>query len=877
MNSEKIEPALPKFGRGLLICLVHTDIRDQTVADFEERFSDLTSQKGRFLAETWFWIQIIRSFPSFLIDRLWWAAIMGRSHFVITWRNIKKNKFFAAINIIGLSIGLSCSILVLLFIFNELSYDRYHENANRIYRIVQRRAPESGEGYSAQTPWMMKAFLQENFPEVQSAARLWFQSDVAIGYGEKKFSSYILYSDPSILDVFGFPLIRGDKKKALIDPHGALISEKTAQKFFGNEDPIGKNIVAHYREEEYALQIEGVLRNLPKNSHFQIDILAPIESVARRFAKRLKLEEYDPCMTYVLLRPNSNYTALDEKIAKFASSLKRRDMSSAFFLQPLVSIYLHSENIPSSAKTSRLSISYSLSGIVLIILMIVGINFVVLSTSRAIGRYKEIGQRRVIGATRAQLFAQVLSECVFMVLFSLAVAFGLAWLTLPIFNSLMNSDLSFSSTLKPSFILSMLAFTVLDGILAGTYPALFLSSRTPVDAIKGRILSGKRPRDQMKKGLLGLQYAISLIFIMVTAIMARQIRYIKNKPLGFQKDNIIRVLIWHDPVLLKSPEKIQSLLMSNPDVEDAIVAGDLPGVGAGERVPTQPEGYQDQKTVNLWFVPVWERYFEFFKIDILRGRDITHPNSDAGASSILINESAARFLGWDDPIGKQIRSEWVESNYDVKGPYTIVGVVRDFHIGPLQETIPPCFYLYKQGSLRYAVWMRIHPINIKQTMAFVESTFQKLGAVQPFSYSFLDDLLATSYEKERASEKLFSVSSLLSFVLSVLGIIGLVSYSVERRKKELGIRKILGASGINIMKLLSDEFGKLILMGTLISVPIAFWFGHRFLNGFAYKVGIGWWVFILPPLSLLVTTLVIIAFRSAKAAFSVPLDSIRQE
>lgn len=402
MNNLRDHYPPSRLGLGILSQAVHGEIRESALTAFEEEFFDIAARKGNGPARLWFWGQVVKSLPFFLFDRIWWAIVMTRAYLLVAWRDLKKNRAYTIINILGLSTGLACGILVLLFVQNELSFDRYHENADHIYRIVRKRIAAAGEEHSTITPWIMKDIILDNYPEVRRACRLDFHRGFILEYGEKRLYSDILYADPSLLDIFSFPLARGDKAAVLKEPDSVVLSEDMARKIFGKEDPVGKTIFTYYEDKKYPFQVSGILKNLPKNSHFQIDVLVPIEHLARRYVK--EPNRLNSCSTYLLLDPRADLKEMEQK----ASGLMKRfpgsqRQSVSYYLQPLTSIYLHSEKMISWGAQSRAVVSYALSAIALIILLIVCFNFMNLSTARASQRFREIGQRRVLGATRPQL------------------------------------------------------------------------------------------------------------------------------------------------------------------------------------------------------------------------------------------------------------------------------------------------------------------------------------------------------------------------------------------------------------------------------------------------------------------------------------------
>jgi putative ABC transport system permease protein len=877
MSETDIKYPPSKVGHWLLSHIIHGELQDSALGDFEEGFLDCLKRRGRAMARLWYWGQIIKSCPRFLSDRFWWAMVIFKSYLVVSWRSLKRNKIFAGINIFGLSMGFACGIIVLLFVHNELSFDRYHENAKNIYRIVRKRITARGEEYSTITPWLMKNLVLENFPEVRNVSRLAFHNAFILEYGEKHLSSNILYADPSLLDIFSFPLIRGNKLTVLKDPSNMVLSEDVAYRLFGEEDPIGKTIFTYADDKKYAFQVSGILKNTPRNSHFTIEALVSIENLAQRYAK--EPHRLNSVATYLLLDPRANLKDLENKagdlIKRFSGP---RSSSTTYSLQPLTSIYLHSENIHSAGdRSSRPAASYALSVIAFVILLIACFNFMNLSTARSSGRFREIGQRRVIGATRPQLIAQFLGESLFMASVSFFVALLLVPALLPIFNSLIKRDVPLAAAATPPFILSILALMLIVGFFAGLYPAVVLSSFKPVDVLRGTSTIGTRSGMLLRKSLIITQYALSLVLITTTIVVTRQIRFIQKKDLGFDKENIIWVSIMRDPVLSKSPQAIKRVLSGNPNIKKVIVTFSAPGSFGGFFVPCQAEGFAEENPLNLHLITAGEGYFSFFGIGIVQGHDFSNDYAGDVNSSVIINESAERLLGWDHPLGKQIKSEWIKSNLGKPGPFTVIGVVRDFHNGSLKEKIEPSMYIYWPEQF-YSIYIKIRPIDIHGTLAFIENALKELHSIQPFQYLFLDDYLNRYlYESDQSIRRVFSISSVLALALCCLGVFGLVSYSADRRKKEIGIRKVLGASLSSIIRMLSKEFLNLVLMGSLLALPVAFWAQRFYLQDYAYRETNAWWMFPFAIGLVIAITLLTVRIQATKAASANPADTLRHE
>jgi putative ABC transport system permease protein len=876
MSEADIKYPPSKFGHWLLNHIIHGEVRDSALGDFEEEYLHRLYRQGIGTARLWYWAQIVRSLPAFLIDRLWWAAVMSKSYLIVSWRDLRRNKAFAGINMLGLSTGLACGIIVLLFVQNELSFDTYNVNAKNIYRLVRKEITPAGEEYLAITPWTMRDTLLQNFPEVRNSVRIYDAGMSLIEYGEKYLSSSIMYADPSLLDIFTLPLVRGDSATALTDPSAALFSEDIANKIFGKENPLGKTITAFFENKKYSFRVSGVLKNIPQNSHFQIGILVPIHNLPRRYANSPNRLNF--VTTYVLLNSKANPKEFQQNLEAFLKRSGTLDSSSiSYFIQPLTSIYLQSEKILSGTATGRPAVLYGLSALAFFILLIVSFNFMSLSISKASRRLKQLGLRRTLGATRSQLFSQLLGESLFLAFLSLLPALLLARILLPVFNSLIGRAIPPTATNSLVMLLSILILTLLVGILSGAYPALVLSSFKPVELLRGGMDKGRQSGIYFKRGLVFFQYCLSIIFIIATIIVIRQNNFIQKKDLGFRKDNIIVIFIGRDPVLPRIPEAIKDSLKRNPSIEKVAVTSGPPGFESGYPVQCLVEGNAKEHYFNLNVLPVGEDFFNFFGIEILKGRSFSSDSSSDANSAAIINQSAARYLGWDDPIGKPIWSEQIEKRLKRKGPFTVIGVVKDIHNGPLQERIKPSIYVYVPED-RSDICLQLRPGHIPETMAFVDKALRDLHAVMPFEYSFLDDdLINVFYKGIPSIRRIFVFSSALALLLYGLGVFGLTSYEVDRRMKEIGIRIVMGASLINIIRILLHKFTKFVMLSSLIAGPIAFWIGQLLFRSFAYRTGMVWWPFIVAPAGVYIITFTTIGIQAAQACSVNPADTLRHE
>ena len=801
---------------------------------------------------------------------------MLKNYLTIAFRDFKRNWLYSFIKIFGLAVGMACCIVIMLFVRDELSYDRYHENSDRIFRVTSHWEMEGRQFDYATTGGDLGQKLQENFPEVKNYVRVNIHRWYVVQHGEKKLTTDPIYADPIIFDVFTFPLIRGSKENALAGPNNVVISEDLAERFFGDQDPMGKIITLYSSEDHYDMQVTGIMKNIPYNSHFRFDFLVSTEHL--RFRAKNKPGWLRNCTTYLLLEESSSPVLLAEKIQNSMEKLygRKQVVEREHRLQPLTSIHLNSDLTLEIEQNSSLTPSYFLVAVAFIILLIACINFMNLSTARSSHRYREIGMRKVIGAGRLQLIRQFLGESILLAFIALFIGVVLAASFLPLFNPLVHKHLAMHLGSNLFLYIGLVLLSIFVGILAGVYPAIFLSSFRPIEILRGEAKSGSMLGTFMRKGLVVFQFSLSLIFIMSTLVVFHQMNFIKNKDLGFAKENIISIPIFKDRNLSSRPELIIQELSQHPNIQEVIVSSGSPGFYNGYPISCIPEGGSEDNPVQLNMISVGEGYFSFFDIEFVEGRDFSKEITSDKDSAIILNETAVQSLGWDMPVGKQISSRRLVVSRDQSPSKTVIGVVKDFHNGSLHEKIKPSIYIYRTDNVEALI--RIHPENVQDTLAFLEKKWNELPTHLLFFYRFSDTSLETQgYQDDLRIGKIFTIAAVLAVVLACLGLFGLASYTAEHRIKEIGIRKVLGASVSNIIVLMSKDFSVLVLLANLIAWPIGYYVMHRWLQDFAYRAGIAWWIFVLAAVLAFAIAVLTISFQSVRAAVRNPVNTLRYE
>jgi putative ABC transport system permease protein len=781
---------------------------------------------------------------------------MFRNYLTVAVRNLVRHKVYSLINILGLAIGMACCILILLFVQDEFSYDRYHEKAEQIYRVLGPR-----------TCFPLGAVARDALPEVIEMVRFTFKWERLVGYGEKRFKEpNFIYADPNIFEVFSFPLLKGDPQNALKGPFSVVITEKTAQKYFGHEDPMGKVISV---ENEHDYTVTGVLKEIPHNSHFRFDFLATFVGAEKVFWKEF-LDHWGMgnFYTYLLLHENSSIPEVEAKMYKaIVKPMQERNPELTPYrphLQPLLDIHLYSADLKGDIESQgNITHIYVFSAIAFFILLIACINFMNLSTAQSTHRAKEVGMRKVVGARRLQLIKQFLGESFFLAAIALLVALALVELLLPRFSVLAGKELLIAYGGKWSILFGFIGITLFVGLIAGSYPAFFLSAFEPVEVLKGTTKTGASST-LFRRTLVVLQFAISVALIVGTGVIYSQMDYLRNKKLGFDKEHVVVVKI-------PDSDKLEALKGELSKYTDML------SVSAADRVPPDRWGnnspYRLEGTDREWWIrtiPVDYDYFKTLGIKLAEGRPFLKAFATDAEEALVLNEAAVKELGLESPIGEQVKACW----FGWKGK--VIGVVKDFHFESLYEKIKPIVFVLQPNACWQLV-LRIRPDNIPGTLAFIERKWREFFPERVFEYGFVDENFEKTYRAEEKIGKIVSYAALLAIFIACLGLFGLTSFATEQRTKEIGIRKILGASVPNIVLLLSKEFTKLVILSNLIAWPVAYWAMNRWLQDFAYRIHIGFGTFLLAAVLALGIALLTVGFQAIKAALANPVEALRYE
>ena len=795
-----------------------------------------------------------------------------------------KNKTFSLINIIGLAIGLSCFIMISLFVLDELSYDKFNVNAARIYRVNSDLLFNGSELRLPVASDMMGSTLKKDYPQVEEFTRIFTSNGSKL---IKKGNLYInearvAHVDSTFFRVFSFPSVNGNTESALNEPNTVVITESTAKKYFGNEDPIGKTIETNDRNKTL-YRVTAVIRDMPSNSHFHFDFLFSMKNVDYNWGAYTSHNFF----TYLLLKDGVNYKEFEKKFpeyidryvipqaSQFMQIKSREEFEKAgnrlsYSLVPLTKIHLYStdRNFELSPP-GNIQYVYIFSAVAVFILIIACINFMNLTTAKSANRAKEVGIRKVLGTERKGLIFQFLSESILMVFFSLVFAVLIVILVLPTFNTIASKSMHikdlFSSWLLPGLIL----LPVVVGIMAGLYPAFFLSRFRPVEVLKGNLSQGSR-RAGLRSLLVVFQFTTSIILIIGTIIIYGQLHFIQTTNLGFNKDQVL--IVDGAYALGNKVEAFKNEILSTAGVRSATISSYFPVPSSRTDYTFSKTPVMDSKTgldLQVWTIDY--DYLRTMGMELSKGRNFSRTFADSNA--IIINETTAKIIGYDEPVGKILYS--MDQPGTPPAALHIIGVVKNFHFESLRENIGPlCFHL---GNSSGFVAFKITAANIPDVLKKTESAWKAMAPNMPYSYQFMDESFSEMYRSEQRIGNIVMIFSILAILVACLGLFGLAAFVAEQRTKEIGIRKVLGASVQGIVQLLSRDFVRLVLISFLIAVPAAWYFMHKWLQDFAYRIEIRWWVFIVAGLLALAIALLTISLQAVKAAVANPVKSLRSE
>ncbi len=792
------------------------------------------------------------------------------SYVKTVFRNLSGSKVYFFINIAGLAIGFTVFTLIMLFVLNELNYDTFNRKADRIYRIVEIQKPSGTKAQQvAITMPALAPALKSAFPEISNVARFTPWSTVLCRYGEKRFyEDGLAFADSSIFDIFTFHFIEGDPSTALDGPYDLVIDQSTAKKYFGDADPMWRTITIEAGLDQNSFLVTGVIKNFPSNSHLRFNMIAPLNALERRLDYFNGWTTND-VVTYVLLRKGYSPNELEMQLPKLLKGNLPENIRSGLemYLQPLSAIHLHSSAILFQVNYDKGDINYVTLFILIafVVIALACINFINLTTARSAVRTREVGIRKLLGSYHSHLVYQFIGESVVLSLIGMLLSLPVVEAVLPTFNSMMGGRIIISYNNQLPFMFMLVLIAGMVGFIAGVYPAFYISSFQPVELLRGRFASS-RSGISLRKALIILQFSIAITLVTATGIAISQMEYIYSKPLGFDQRDLMYIPLRDD----QSRSKIQLLtgrLLGDRRIL-SVSAGELTGSGATQGLVSIPwTNRQSQLMVRNSYVDYG--YTKTMGMTISQGRDFSRA-FPSDSSAVIVNETLARTLGWKNPIGKQIQM------IGTGAVFSVIGVVKDFNYFSLRNKVDPLVMWLDPGKCRYLI-ARVVPQDVSSTVNFVKKSWNYVLPTHPFEYGFLDNYLEKQYGNEEQDEHLLVLFSLVAVVIACLGLFGLTLHTTEQRIKEIGVRKVLGASVADIVFTLSKESINLVIIAALLAWPTAYFFMSRWLQSFAYRINLNVWIFVLSGLIVFSIAMLTLSFQAIRAGLSNPVDALRYE
>ena len=797
-------------------------------------------------------------------------------------RSLSKNKGFTAINVLGLALGLASCLLIIFYVFDELNYDRYNTKADRVYRVNEDIRFGGNTNSYAVAPAPLASALKNDFPEVEQVVRFRSRGELQVKKGNQDIQeNMVVYADPSIFKVFTLPMIDGDPATALNDTHSIVITEKTAQKYFNRTDVVGQVLTIN---DTALYKITGVIKNIPKQSHFNFDFFISMASTPEGKDDAWFSSNFN---TYVLLRQGTDFNKFQAKIPAFFKQQAGPQMQSVLHLTfdkfeqggnyfrinftPLKKIHLYSRREAELGMNGNIEFIYMFSAIALFILLIACVNFMNLSTARSANRAREVGVRKVLGSPRKYLIAQFLTESIIVTLIGAIIAFFAAWALLPLFNQMSGKDLTITAQTMVWIVPLMIGLVLIIGALAGSYPALFLSGFQPIEVLKGKLASGFKG-GMLRNFLVVFQFSISIFLIIGTLVIYNQLKYIQSKDLGYNRNQVFTV--WNVNVLGNNAKAFKQEVKQLTGVQNVTMTGALPTSSYWNSSVLFKGPVADQKnsvTSETWVVD--EDYIATLGMKMQSGRNFSKEML-TDSTAILINETAEKMLGFKNPINQLVYYPQDNKALVLK-PYHIIGVVKDFNFQSLRSNVTPLILF--MGNDEGGISIRANAANIPTLLNQIKSKWSGFSPNQQFMYTFMDQDFDAIYRTEQRTGIIFVSFSSLAIIIACLGLFGLAAYAAEQRTKEIGIRKVLGASMSTIVQMLSKDFIKLVVIAIIIASPLAWWAMNKWLQDFAYRIHIQWWVVAIAGSGAILIAFVTISFQSIKAALTNPVKSLRSE
>lgn len=869
----------PRLAERILSRLQYDDVWKTTLGDFEEYYSYKAQKDGIPAANRWYWKQVIQYAPSKIIHKLYWSIEMFFNYLKMSLRRLKTNKSYSFINISGLAIGLASFILIGLFVHHELSYDKHFKDSDRIYRIIKQNAQShQGTNLGAVTPLMLHSALKENFPQFEHTTYVSPFTGL-LKLGDNSFFENGLYAGGDLFETFSYSWLQGNPSTALNDPSAIILTRSLAEKLFGNKNPVGKSldIIPEYETTASVKLITGVIEDLPETSHLHFSYIANEKSStwhegnanfwdSNGYFTYVKLTETSELNNELLDKINEFYSSQMLEIAYYKSDPEKLPKLR---FQPLTDIHLKSSHINHNVSMvlGNINYVYTLSLIGLIILLIACVNYMNLATARAIMRAKEVGVRKVIGALKSNLIMQFTSEAVLLSLFSITFAVLLVWVCLEPFSDLVNRSIGTEMFTSTGFWLSVLSTSFVVGIIAGSYPAFYMSSLKPSGIFKSHTKGGKG-NSFMRNALVTGQFAITTVLIICSIVIFKQLDYIRTTDVGYTRDQILTVNL-KDDNFGKYYETVAQNLNANPNILSVSSSSYLPMDIQGSTSGVNWEGRE--KRVKFYLQNVHYDYLEMMEIELVAGRYFSRDFPTDETNAFILNESAVKGMGYtpEEVLGKKLVMWKREGN--------VVGVVKDFSFLSFRLEQAAALIGFNRPHDYHYLTIKVRPDNLQETVAFVEDEVKKVSPDFPFEYAFLDDAFDNMYKADLNLGKLFNAFTLLALFIASVGLFGLASFMMEQRAKEIGIRKVLGASLVQILTHVNKDFMKLIALSFVIAIPIGWYAMNIWLGDFAYKIELGPSIFIASVFIAIGVATLTVSYKSVKTALANPVNSLKSE
>ncbi|WP_153796030.1 ABC transporter permease [Foetidibacter luteolus] len=811
---------------------------------------------------------------------------MFKNYIKIAWRNLRKNKTFSIINIAGLAIGLSCFLLIALYVMDELSFDRHYKNASRIYRVNSDIRFGGANLHMPLSSDMMGQLLKKDYPQIEEYTRVYtFNGSKLVKKGNDFITeNRVGHVDSTFFKVFSLPSLQGNVHTALNEPNTTILTASAAQKYFGSTQVLGKTLELQEDGKVVPYKVNAVIEDMPDNSHFKFDMLFSMKNVDYQWGQHTSHNFY----TYLLMKDENGYKQVQAKfgeyIEKYVMPMARQYMNVQsmdefqkagnkleYSLMPLTDIHLHSDRQFELRPAGNIQYVYIFSAVAVFILLIACINFMNLTTARSANRAREVGIRKVLGTERKELVTQFLIESTLMVVLSLVIALAIDYSVLDLFNNVADKKMTLGSLFSPYILPLLVALPFVTGLLAGSYPAFYLSAFKPIEVLKGKLKLGSKSGG-LRSVLVVFQFATSIILIIGTIVVYRQLHYIQNQNLGFDKDQVL--VVDGTGVLGNNVKAFKNDVLKMQGVQSGTISAFLP-VSNSSRNDNTFSKTPVMDVANGFDMQNWRVDYDYIRtmgMNIIKGRNFS-PDYGADSSAIIINETTAQILGYADPLGKQV---YYASGGDGENKaYTIIGVVKNFNFETIHHTVGPLGLFL--GESPWTVSFKVNAGNVQNLVSQVQNKWKAMAPGMPFSYRFLNESFDEMYRAEQRVGTIAMIFSVLAIVIACLGLFGLATFIAEQRTKEIGIRKVLGASVNGIVQMLSKDFMKLVAISFVLASPLAWWAMNKWLQDFAFRISISWWIFAVAGGAALLIALLTVSFQAIRAALMNPVKSLRTE